>query len=629
MRKITKRILSLMLAMTIALSMFIILPFEVGAAAAISLNVPFFCQRSYGVCVNSSISMVEAYYHGYGQNNDFVYNTVMSYNPGASLSSGNAAYLGYAPISCDLQSVYNALAGGKPVIIQRDGHFSVVYAYVPTSNTLQLKDFKVLNTFRRLDGVPIAGPEFAGNVGYSDMASWLSGNTWLTSWVKVSDKIPIASTSSTVKELTISNVNYPIHKQSGQPFEVFGTISSPNFIAYAAADVYDMSGNHMFGIWRLKDNRVKVFNLNDDDANMKFSSLPDGKYRYFVGAVDEKGYAASMNVYFTVGAGATTSGIATTMTGTHDCNEKIVDSKYRWDDGVVTKEATCSAVGVKTYTCRECGKTKTEDIPKSNAHDYQSSWTVDVEPTVQSVGYKSRHCKNCSATTDVVEIAKLQPEVSFVDVSERDWFYSAVEYAVNKGLLIGVGVNTFAPNDSMTRAMLVTVLYRMEGIDTVSGPMPFVDVKSDAWYTSAVIWAYNEGIVNGITENTFAPNVKLTREQLVTMLYRYSSCKGYDVSSVANLARFPDNGKISSWAMDALSWASAVGLIGGTEIGGVAYIDPKGNATRAQVAAIFTRYITDYLETFEKSYENNDEGSEPFIPSGPVIYVPDDQWIGD
>ncbi len=612
----------MLLVMMTVVSMMVHAPLGVSAASAISLNVPFFCQRSYGVCVNSSISMVEAYYHGYGQNNDYVYNAVMNYNPGAALSSANAAYLGYAPISCDLQSVYNALASGKPVIIQRDGHFSVVYAYVPTSTTLQRSDFKVLNTFRTLEGYPtVVGPEFSNNVGYSDMASWLSGNTWLTAWVKVSDKIPISSTTSTVKELTISGVNYPIHKQSGQPFEVFGTISSPNVFDYAQALVYDSNNALIFGIGLYRENGSKVLNINTYDAKMTFASLPDGNYKYVVNAADYKGYHAEIIKYFTVGPGGTTSGSVNTVTGTHSCDYDKLDPQYSWDAGVVTKSATCSNIGVKTYTCRECGKTKTEDIP-TVAHDYQLHWTVDIEPTEQSVGYKSRHCNNCSATIDVTEIPTLETSMPFVDVNERDWFYSAVKYAVDNEIFNGVGANSFAPNASMTRAMLVTVLYRMEGVDAVSGQIPFVDVKSDTWYSGAVLWAANEGIVNGVTKTTFAPNANLTREQLVTILYRYSARKGYDISAVSNLAKYPDCGNVSSFAMDALSWANAVGIISGTEIGGVAYIDPKGNATRAQVATILMRYNTVYLASVVDPENGADEEIEIFRPSGPVEYVP-------
>jgi len=181
-------------------------------------------------------------------------------------------------------------------------------------------------------------------------------------------------------------------------------------------------------------------------------------------------------------------------------------------------------------------------------------------------------------------------ESKFVDVKSNDWFYSSVEFAVDNGLFNGVAADKFAPNMAMNRAMLVTVLYRMEGEPAISGAMSFTDVKSGQYYYKAVLWASQRGIVNGVSANRFAPEDNITREQMAAILYRYSTTKGYDVSAIANIAKYPDAGKISSYAMDAFSWANAEGLIGGTDIGGVAHLDPKGKATRAQVATILMRF---------------------------------------
>lgn len=178
----------------------------------------------------------------------------------------------------------------------------------------------------------------------------------------------------------------------------------------------------------------------------------------------------------------------------------------------------------------------------------------------------------------------------FADVKGGDWYYDSVKYAVDNGLFNGVAADKFAPNMAMNRAMLVTVLYRMEGEPAISGAMSFTDVKSGQYYYKAVLWASQRGIVNGVTANSFAPEDNITREQMAAILYRYSTTKGYDVSAVANLAKYPDASKISLYAMDAFSWANAEGLIGGTDIGGAAHLDPKGKATRAQVATILMRF---------------------------------------
>ena len=175
----------------------------------------------------------------------------------------------------------------------------------------------------------------------------------------------------------------------------------------------------------------------------------------------------------------------------------------------------------------------------------------------------------------------------FLDVNEGDWFYDAVAYAYENGLMDGVGGNRFAPNSATTRAQLVTILYRMEGQPAVSGDLPFTDVEAGTWYTNAVGWAAQNGIVNGVGDDTFAPGNDLTREQLVTILYRYAETKGYDVSASADLAGYPDGEEIQAYAREAMAWAVAENIIQGMEDD---TLKPAGNASRAQIATILMRF---------------------------------------
>ena len=175
----------------------------------------------------------------------------------------------------------------------------------------------------------------------------------------------------------------------------------------------------------------------------------------------------------------------------------------------------------------------------------------------------------------------------FLDVNEGDWFYDAVAYAYENGLMDGVGGNRFAPNSATTRAQLVTILYRMEGQPAVSGDLPFTDVEDGTWYTNAVVWAAQNGIVNGVGDDTFAPGNDLTREQLVTILYRYAESKGYDVSASADLAGYPDGEEIQAYAREAMAWAVAENIIRGMEDD---TLKPAGNASRAQIATILMRF---------------------------------------
>ena len=175
----------------------------------------------------------------------------------------------------------------------------------------------------------------------------------------------------------------------------------------------------------------------------------------------------------------------------------------------------------------------------------------------------------------------------FLDVNEGDWFYDAVAYAYENGLMDGVGGNRFAPNSATTRAQLVTILYRMEGQPAVSGDLPFTDVESGTWYTDAILWAAQNGIVNGVNDTEFAPGNDLTREQLVTILYRYAESKGYDVSASADLAGYPDGEEIQAYAREAMAWAVAENIIRGMEDD---TLKPAGNASRAQIATILMRF---------------------------------------
>ena len=184
-----------------------------------------------------------------------------------------------------------------------------------------------------------------------------------------------------------------------------------------------------------------------------------------------------------------------------------------------------------------------------------------------------------------VETEEPAPAMPFTDVKEGDWFYEEVLYAYENGLMNGVGDNRFAPNSATTRGMLVTILYRLEGEPAVTGEAGFDDV-GDTWYTDAVIWAAANDIVNGIGDNQFGPENTLTREQLVTMLYRYAQNKGYDVTASADLSGYPDAGQIQSWAQDAMTWAVAEGIVEGMD----GNLNPAGHATRAQIATILMRF---------------------------------------
>ena len=216
-----------------------------------------------------------------------------------------------------------------------------------------------------------------------------------------------------------------------------------------------------------------------------------------------------------------------------------------------------------------------------------------VEATENADGTYTFTMPSGQVSVNVTFVESTPEPLPFTDVAEGDWFHDAVQYVYDNGLMDGVGDGQFAPNATTNRAMVVTILYRLAGEPAVSGNVGFTDVESGLWYTNAVAWAAQKGIVNGISETEFAPAGDLTREQLATILYRYAESAGYDVSAQADLSGFPDAGDIQEYATQALSWAVAEGLLQGFEDD---TLRPQGNATRAQIAAILMRFCQTVAE---------------------------------
>ena len=178
----------------------------------------------------------------------------------------------------------------------------------------------------------------------------------------------------------------------------------------------------------------------------------------------------------------------------------------------------------------------------------------------------------------------------FTDVSASAWYYNDTVYVYNNGLFCGTACNTFSPEEAMSRAMLVAVLYRMEGSPAVDGNTAFTDLKGD-WYRNAVCWAEDARIVYGTSATAFSPDGALTREQLAAILYRYAVYKGFDSSAVGNTGAFRDKDRISPYAAEALSWAVGEGYISGFPGNMLA---PREKASRCQVAAITARFCRDH-----------------------------------
>lgn len=186
-----------------------------------------------------------------------------------------------------------------------------------------------------------------------------------------------------------------------------------------------------------------------------------------------------------------------------------------------------------------------------------------------------------------VDVTFIPEDWPFVDVTEDKWYYDAVAYVYQQGIMVGMSETTFEPNTTVNRAQVVQMLYNLEGQPQVSGDSGFSDIWDGQWYAKAVAWASANDVVAGYEDGTFRPTRAVTREEFAQILYNYAKFKGYDLSASADLGKFPDSGQVSSWAETALGWANGNGLINGHDDD---RLDPKGSTIRAQAASILMNF---------------------------------------
>ena len=292
-----------------------------------------------------------------------------------------------------------------------------------------------------------------------------------------------------------------------------------------------------------------------------------------------------------------------------DYNDIIPALGHDWGEWVVTQEPTYTTTGYRYHICARCNTRVGEDIPKLHEHAWNAG-VVTQKPTATEPGVKTFTCTICGATKteaipatgvpDVCPGGPTCPGYAFRDMPvPADWSHEGLDYCIYRGYIAGTSASTVSPNGVCTRAQLVSILYRMQGEPTtVAGyelaklRAPFNDVPRGQWYTDAIWWAKLTGVVAGTSATTFDPSGEITREQLAVILYNYTKqfAPG-SLTEAGSLAGFPDAGSVSSWARTEMAWAVGNGLISGTGSGGVAYLSPKGSATRAQVAAILMRCV--------------------------------------
>ncbi len=380
---------------------------------------------------------------------------------------------------------------------------------------------------------------------------------------------------------------------------------------------------------------------------MNWTLDADGKWQGYT--VSDKGACTHTDYGTTERTVPATCGKAGRVdTSCSNCGEVISTRELQptgahvWGNGVVTTAPTETTPGVRTFTCSGCDQTRTEAIPATGAHDYQ--FTKTVAPTCTDGGYDLYTCSGCGATerrnlTDAaghkwdggtVTTAPTEttpgvrtftctvcgqtrteaipatgastctggpscPSYGLHDVAGPGyWAHEGIDYCVRNRLMSGVGAGTFSPDTACTRAQIVKILYNRSGNQTDYSYyyLPFTDVAPGAWYYNAVAWAYYNDVTSGTSATMFTPNAAITRQQLVTFLYRYTVKYAPEFTgNAAPISAFPDAGSVANWAYAAMSWAVGNGLIqGNAHDNGLDYLDPNGSATRAQTATIIMRY---------------------------------------
>ena len=293
-----------------------------------------------------------------------------------------------------------------------------------------------------------------------------------------------------------------------------------------------------------------------------------------------------------------------------DYNDTIPALGHDWGEWVTTIEPTVSTVGYRYHVCNRdgCGYREGEDIPKLHTHTWDAG-VVTQKPTAAEPGVRTYTCTVCGQTRTEAIPATGVPETcnggpacpgyAFRDMPAPSiWSHAGLDYCIYHGYIAGTSATTVTPDGECTRAMIVSILYRVQGEPAkVNGyelkklAAPFDDVERGRWYTDAIWWAKLTGVVSGMSPSTFAPDDPITRAQLAVILYNYTQQFAPEsLTETGSLTGFPDADSVPSWARTAMAWAVGNGLISGVGENGVSYLRPEGCATRAQVATILMNY---------------------------------------
>lgn len=397
--------------------------------------------------------------------------------------------------------------------------------------------------------------------------------------------------------------------------EVFAFLTDEKILTKKADGSFAVADIHGKELLRLEAGTVKIIDRSQFSTqipNGGFVLKTDNSYRYYNEELklcldlSDKAFAACADNVFVTDAGDNGRAYYDAdgnLMFTSDASEK-----YLICDGVILKEkneryAVCDRKGIPTTDYVYAGYNPTGVFGVINLY-YGSSvcaydlWSLDGQKLNEESFEEFVRTRDDQTIATYKQKGKfgairiVTPDMpTFMDAPRGQWYYDAVEYCAEKGLFAGTSACTFSPDNAMTRAMLVSVLWRLDGKPAPEGTASFADVQRGAWYADAVCWAAENEIVFGVGDGKFAPDDNITREQIAAIMLRYAKKKGYDTQEKTDISSFADSSRVSSYAVEAIQWANAAGILSGSKEGSQVLLLPQNNATRAQLASILMRFV--------------------------------------